>query len=99
MLVVSLAMGFLVFSVGASRAQEDWQAVAQALGKSGTAAGEVYRVGLPRTDIKATLDNALKLAAGLKRSEEHTSELQSHSDLVCRLLLEKKKRHARLQRR
>src|SRR5438034_5311248 len=30
-----------------------------------------------------------------KRSEEHTSELQSHSDLVCRLLLEKKKyRHA-----
>src|SRR2546421_5589009 len=31
------------------------------------------------------------------RSEEHTSELQSRSDLVCRLLLEKKKdaRHAR----
>src|SRR5438034_6982529 len=28
---------------------------------------------------------------GLFRSEEHTSELQSHSDLVCRLLLEKKK--------
>src|SRR5947207_6495881 len=27
------------------------------------------------------------------RSEEHTSELQSHSDLVCRLLLEKKKEH------
>src|SRR5438034_10151341 len=26
------------------------------------------------------------------RSEEHTSEVQSHSDLVCRLLLEKKKR-------
>src|SRR5438034_2128985 len=28
---------------------------------------------------------------GFTRSEEHTSELQSHSDLVCRLLLEKKK--------
>src|SRR5438034_8747360 len=28
---------------------------------------------------------------GRARSEEHTSELQSHSDLVCRLLLEKKK--------
>src|SRR5260221_7218525 len=28
------------------------------------------------------------------RSEEHTSELQSHSDLVCRLLLEKKKKNA-----
>src|SRR5215204_7698162 len=36
------------------------------------------------------------LRDGLKqfasRSEEHTSELQSHSDLVCRLLLEKKKK-------
>src|SRR5206468_9297880 len=30
--------------------------------------------------------------AGLRRSEEHTSELQSRSDLVCRLLLEKKKK-------
>src|SRR5947207_9677030 len=30
--------------------------------------------------------------AGQTRSEEHTSELQSHSDLVCRLLLEKKKK-------
>src|SRR5579875_1442812 len=29
----------------------------------------------------------------LRRSEEHTSELQSHSDLVCRLLLEKKKKN------
>src|SRR5260221_9105417 len=29
------------------------------------------------------------------RSEEHTSELQSHSDLVCRLLLEKKKTQSR----
>src|SRR5260221_8045279 len=29
------------------------------------------------------------------RSEEHTSELQSHSDLVCRLLLEKKKKKQR----
>src|SRR5438034_5301451 len=31
----------------------------------------------------------------MDRSEEHTSELQSHSDLVCRLLLEKKKREGR----
>src|SRR5947207_4350815 len=30
-----------------------------------------------------------------RRSEEHTSELQSHSDLVCRLLLEKKNRRAK----
>src|SRR5260370_3689497 len=32
-------------------------------------------------------------AAGEIRSEEHTSELQSHLNLVCRLLLEKKKHH------
>src|SRR5260370_34558628 len=33
----------------------------------------------------------------LFRSEEHTSELQSHLNLVCRLLLEKKKKHKRIQ--
>src|SRR5438270_8793553 len=33
----------------------------------------------------------LVLASGAGRSEEHTSELQSQSNLVCRLLLEKKK--------
>src|SRR5947207_14261917 len=32
------------------------------------------------------------------RSEEHTSELQSHSDLVCRLLLEKKKKEKQKER-
>src|SRR5260370_9673046 len=31
-----------------------------------------------------------------ERSEEHTSELQSHLNLVCRLLLEKKKQHRTL---
>src|SRR5438132_5406538 len=35
--------------------------------------------------------NADAARTGRRRSEEHTSELQSHSDLVCRLLLEKKK--------
>src|SRR2546430_5478826 len=38
--------------------------------------------------------------SGIVRSEEHTSELQSQSNLVCRLLLEKKKRDdARLDER
>src|SRR5438034_7583162 len=40
--------------------------------------------GVMGATIRSTRPNA--------RSEEHTSELQSHSDLVCRLLLEKKKR-------
>src|SRR5690349_24043437 len=36
--------------------------------------------------------------AAVRRSEEHTSELQSRRDLVCRLLLEKKKKiHCRLR--
>src|SRR5882672_6336710 len=43
---------------------------------------------------KCDTSDALDFSASRKapRSEEHTSELQSHSDLVCRLLLEKKKR-------
>src|SRR5260370_30146569 len=36
--------------------------------------------------------NELQEAQGGRRSEEHTSELQSHLNLVCRLLLEKKKK-------
>src|SRR5438034_3893863 len=35
-------------------------------------------------------DRRVLLSCRWLRSEEHTSELQSHSDLVCRLLLEKK---------
>src|SRR2546430_3302907 len=35
----------------------------------------------------------MPLPPNMKRSEEHTSELQSQSNLVCRLLLEKKKKH------
>src|SRR5256885_1218199 len=36
-------------------------------------------------------DSSGRIAQGLSRSEEHTSELQSPCNLVCRLLLEKKK--------
>src|SRR5438034_7790300 len=38
----------------------------------------------------ARLTASLAMTNAATRSEEHTSELQSHSDLVCRLLLEKK---------
>src|SRR5699024_12787211 len=50
------------------------------------------RLQLPPCCI-ATLDNAPNDARVAMRSEEHTSELQSRFDLVCRLLLEKKKIH------
>src|SRR5437667_5546268 len=39
------------------------------------------------------------LARANPRSEEHTSELQSHHDLVCRLLLEKKKKKKKKEER
>src|SRR5260370_29819660 len=43
---------------------------------------------------RATVDGAPQVTRStVARSEEHTSELQSHLNLVCRLLLEKKKIH------
>src|SRR5438034_8242851 len=45
-----------------------------------------------RVESGNQLPNAQEAFPGWMRSEEHTSELQSHSDLVCRLLLEKKKK-------
>src|SRR5436190_16412513 len=50
----------------------------------------VRRKDTPDKDASANAATFDKIAQHL-RSEEHTSELQSHSDLVCRLLLEKKK--------
>ena len=43
------------------------------------------------TESRSALHIALRNRSNKPRSEEHTSELQSRSDLVCRLLLEKKK--------
>src|SRR5260221_8786444 len=41
--------------------------------------------------VGMTIEESARMLGISERSEEHTSELQSHSDLVCRLLLEKKK--------
>src|SRR5438132_7692855 len=56
-------------------------------------------VTIPPTDSPTNTSASFKASARVRgivtremRSEEHTSELQSHSDLVCRLLLEKKKK-------
>src|SRR2546421_4877914 len=48
-------------------------------------------IALTKLDGGCTQD-ALRALSFSSRSEEHTSELQSRSDLVCRLLLEKKKK-------
>src|SRR2546430_12556629 len=45
--------------------------------------------------LPASTVTTLLFGAGMGRSEEHTSELQSQSNLVCRLLLEKKKKQQR----
>src|SRR5207302_10418150 len=44
-----------------------------------------------RPSAKATTRQSMVMATPVIRSEEHTSELQSRENLVCRLLLEKKK--------
>src|SRR5690242_21098539 len=46
----------------------------------------------PEGAAKRTASLPRRLGDDLLRSEEHTSELQSHVNLVCRLLLEKKKK-------
>src|SRR3954466_1960194 len=54
----------------------------------------IGRRGLPPARVH--LDGVVDLPQAdslFQRSEEHTSELQSHDNLVCRLLLEKKKKH------
>src|SRR6201987_4764903 len=66
-----------------------------------TATTEIYTLSLHdalpicracRPRRSGAADPAIALRAdGLSRSEEHTSELQSRSDIVCRLLLEKKR--------
>src|SRR2546430_5853862 len=48
--------------------------------------------GLPAAVVLIPVVFPTAKRIGIHRSEEHTSELQSQSNLVCRLLLEKKKR-------
>src|SRR5256885_10785520 len=70
-------------------------------------AGDVFRARIdgklvPLTKQRLTPEQTRAIALRLmpneddRRSEEHTSELQSPCNLVCRLLLEKKKNHTRI---
>src|SRR5260370_18240782 len=47
----------------------------------------------PLIPVDGLVRSGTQVGAGGVRSEEHTSELQSHLNLVCRLLLEKKKKN------
>jgi biotin operon repressor len=74
-------------TTSAVAADPDWMnAVGDALGKKGTAQGEVYRVGLPRTDLKVTLDGveikpALALGSWLAFTR-HGDRVMVMGDLV-----------------
>src|SRR5690349_23815950 len=59
-------------------------------GRCGNGLGaEISRAGLEKSRVAVTR----RTSGPVARSEEHTSELQSRRDLVCRLLLEKKKKN------
>src|SRR5215469_3097958 len=68
-----------------------------ALGRAIVRSPQVFLLDEPLSNLDAKLRaqtriELQKLHRELERSEEHTSELQSRRDLVCRLLLEKKKK-------
>src|SRR2546427_2615773 len=62
------------------------------------ALGAVTEVATLRPIYRRDLGDGAERGDEEGRSEEHTSELQSQSNLVCRLLLEKKKRRRTRQR-
>src|SRR3989449_7827954 len=67
------------------RSTLDTAAIFETLGVRGRLVSDVAQFGIATSGSRVTL-------AG-RRSEEHTSELQSRLHLVCRLLLEKKKKN------
>src|SRR5690606_40371991 len=77
------------------------QRVREARGRGGQArpprAGRRLREVVPRPGLlrqrRVARHQAARRRRRADRSEEHTSELQSRENLVCRLLLEKKKKH------
>src|SRR5438477_8686344 len=78
---------------GRSEVAEDYGAVAQVPAR--VAFRRAGRMSVGRAQLLNVLEMTLEplvLVLSLWRSEEHTSELQSHVNLVCRLLLEKKKK-------
>src|SRR2546430_7667402 len=99
-----IAAAILVAGTLNMRADLDTAKIDQITGLKGkmNQAEGVYKVTFPRDDVKVSVAGwqmppfmGLGTWAAFQgtndRSEEHTSELQSQSNLVCRLLLEKKK--------
>src|SRR5260370_12778636 len=71
-----------------------WDAWLKVKENKGAAGADGMTIGRFEADLRGSLYklwNRMSSGSYFPRSEEHTSELQSHLNLVCRLLLEKKK--------
>src|SRR5207247_4051413 len=96
--IPAFAVTFLLLAVSPSHAQDPQQESSSKPQDSSSKPASPPDDMKPKSTAKQKKDTATKNAADqpacwFRRSEEHTSELQSRVDLVCRLLLEKKKKH------
>src|SRR5438034_347934 len=83
-----LPLRIRIFRLGADSVLTSWQS-----SFAGTSASTSLSMASPAKGMEMCKWLSKSVAVNSRwRSEEHTSELQSHSDLVCRLLLEKKKK-------
>src|SRR5437588_1008976 len=80
------------FAAGASRSASCSHAALSQRARSPSGARRVTAHAASRATTRSMCARRSGVTTA-HRSEEHTSELQSHSDLVCRLLLEKKKKN------
>src|SRR2546427_4069043 len=80
-------VGFTLLLVLGTAALMEWVGLSMALGAF------LAGVMLADSEYRHELELDIEPFKGLLRSEEHTCELQSQSNLVCRLLLEKKKKN------
>src|SRR2546430_4446477 len=80
----------VVFVHGINGSSADFAVMIRRLVADGWPADRLFAIDFPNPRFGCNIDNAALLRD--RRSEEHTSELQSQSNLVCRLLLEKKKK-------
>src|SRR2546427_4276808 len=76
----------------ASRSSSHTRAASTARLRSGRVVKRSQILRPSSTAMKTFFQKSFRQLNGSGRSEEHTSELQSQSNLVCRLLLEKKKK-------
>src|SRR6266540_4749638 len=89
---VETAVGRLVRVVGEEERQQEEQHQPEARHEGDQREAERDRAESDEHEGTPAAERRLERVAPGARSEEHTSELPSHHDLVCRLLLEKKKK-------